>query len=135
MPLGNPMGDDTQFDDRGKLESVRAVMVPVRDLALAVEFYTDTLDLALVRNDPQNGSAELATVEGGCRILLLQKKNGGSVDTGVVFLTRSVFDLHRKLVDREVRFVVKPTKVNGLGVLVEFLDLDGNHVRALEETA
>jgi hypothetical protein len=78
--------------------------------------------------------AELATADKGCGIMLVRKKSAG-VDTGVVFRTHSVFDLHRKYVDREVRFVVKPTKVEGQGVLVEFLDADGNHLRAIEKMA
>jgi predicted enzyme related to lactoylglutathione lyase len=131
MPIGNPMGDDTQFDERGNLESLDMVMVPVRDLSRSLEFYIEVLGLTLVSRNDTAGLAELAAGEKGCRIMLAQKRSAG-VDTGLVFTTRSVFDLHRKFVDREVEFVLKPTRINGLGVLVEFLDVDGNHLRALE---
>lgn len=132
MPIGDPMKDDTQFDHRGNLESIWMVTVPVSDLERSIEFYTETLELELRAVDQEHGWAEMAAKRGDARLTLSVSGGPFGKDTGLIFATNSIFDLHRKLVDREVQFTLKPTKVEWLGVLVEFLDPDGNRLRALE---
>jgi catechol 2,3-dioxygenase-like lactoylglutathione lyase family enzyme len=132
MPIGNPMAEDTQFDERGDLERLLMVTVPVRDLQGALDFYTTRLGLSVARLDEARGWAELCAKDGSTRIALHLRKEGTGVDTGIVFSTKSAFDLHRKLVDREVRFTIRPTRVEWLGIIMEFTDHDGNRMRALE---
>ncbi|MEI6797564.1 MAG: VOC family protein [Methanomassiliicoccales archaeon] len=132
MPIGDPLKDDTQFDHRGNLENIWMVTVPVSDLERSITFYVETLELELRALDQEHGWAEIAAKNGNARLALSVSSGPFGKDTGLIFATNSIFDLHRKLVDREVQFTLKPTKVDWLGVLVEFLDPDGNRLRTLE---
>ena len=53
--------------------------------------------------------------------------------TGIILTTESIYDLHRKLVDRGVRFAVKPEKRRVGGLIAIFLDQDGNQIAVVEE--
>ena len=53
--------------------------------------------------------------------------------TGIIMATESVYDLHRKLTDRGVRFAVKPEKRLIGGVMAIFLDQDDNQIAVVEE--
>jgi predicted enzyme related to lactoylglutathione lyase len=136
MPLGDPMGGDTQYDSRGILLGVSTVAVPVKDLALATAFYEDTLDLTVQRSSPGENWIELGP-SGLGRIALYVPDSGGrrpGGPTGIILNTESIYDLHRKLVDRGVRFVVKPEKRRVGGLIAIFLDQDDNQIAVVEET-
>jgi predicted enzyme related to lactoylglutathione lyase len=135
MPLGDPMGGDTQYDSRGILLGVSTVAVPVKDLALATAFYEDTLDLTVQRSSPGENWIELGP-SGLGRIALYVPDSGGrrpGGPTGIILNTESIYDLHRKLVDRGVRFVVKPEKRRVGGLIAIFLDQDDNQIAVVEE--
>ena len=51
----------------------------------------------------------------------------------MVFATDSVFELHRRLVDEGVQFLLKPERQPWGGVMVMFVDLDGNIFRAVDD--
>ena len=62
MPIGDPMGGETQYDSRGILLGVVAVAIPVRDLASAVSFYEGTLGLTVQRDNRTENWVELGPV-------------------------------------------------------------------------
>ena len=136
MPLGDPMGGETQYDRRGVLLGVSAVAVPVKDLAIAVPFYEGMLGLTVQRDSRAENWVELG-VGGGLGSIALYvpdregRRPGGP--TGIIMATESVYDLHRKLTDRGVRFAVKPEKRLIGGVMAIFLDQDDNQIAVVEE--
>jgi len=136
MPIGDPMGGDTQYDSRGILLGVSTVAIPVRDLASAVSFYEGTLGLTVQRDDRTENWVELGPVGALGRVALYVpdrdgRRTGGP--TGIVLTTESIYDLHRKLVDRGVRFAVKPEKRRIGGLIAIFLDQDDNQIAVVEE--
>jgi predicted enzyme related to lactoylglutathione lyase len=137
MPLGDPMGEETQYDRRGFLLGVSTVAVPVRDLAGSISFYEGTLGLTMQRDARSDNWVELGPEGSMGRIALYVpdkegRRPGGP--TGIILATESIYDLHRKLVDRGVHFVVKPEKRHVGGLIAIFLDPDGNQIAVVEET-
>jgi catechol 2,3-dioxygenase-like lactoylglutathione lyase family enzyme len=132
------MGGDTQYDSRGILLGVSTVAIPVRDLAGSVSFYEGTLGLPVQRDDRTENWVELGPIGNLGRIALYVpdkegRRPGGP--TGIVLTTESIYDLHRKLTDRGVRFAVKPEKRRIGGLIAIFLDQDGNQIAVVEETS
>ncbi len=137
MPLGDPMGGDTQYDSRGVLLGVSTVAIPVRDLAGAVSFYEQILGLTVQRDSKAENWVELGPNGGLGRIALYVPDKGGrrpGGPTGIILATESIYDLHRKMVDRGVLFVVKPEKRMVGGLIAIFLDQDDNQIAVVEET-
>jgi predicted enzyme related to lactoylglutathione lyase len=134
MPLGDPMGGDTQYDSRGMLLGVSTVAVPVTDLSRAILFYEETLGLTVQRRTAENW-VELGPSGLGRIALYVPDKEGRRPGgpTGIILTTESIYDLHRKLVDRGVRFAVKPEKRRVGGLIAIFLDQDGNQIAVVEE--
>lgn len=136
MPIGDPMGGETQYDNRGILLGVVAVAIPVRDLASAVSFYEGTLGLTVQRDNRTENWVELGPVGALGRVgLYVPDKEGRRTGgpTGIILTTESIYDLHRKLVDRGVRFAVKPEKRRIGGLMAIFLDQDDNQIAVVEE--
>jgi predicted enzyme related to lactoylglutathione lyase len=136
MPLGDPMGGDTQYDNRGILMGVATVAIPVLDLDGAVSFYEGTLGLKVQRDSRADNWVELGPEgELGRLALYVPDKEGRRPGgpTGIILATESIYDLHRKLVDRGVHFVVKPEKRRIGGLIAIFLDQDGNQITVVEE--
>jgi predicted enzyme related to lactoylglutathione lyase len=137
MPLGDPMGGDTQYDNRGFLLGVSTVAIPVRNLDSAVSFYEGMLGLTVQRDSRKENWVELGPNGSLGRIALYVpdkegRRPGGP--TGIIMTTESIYDLHRKLVDRGVRFAVKPEKRQVGGLIAIFLDQDDNQIAVVEET-
>ena len=138
MPLGDPMGEETQYDRRGFLLGVSTVAIPVRDLAGAVSFYEGTLGLTIQSDARLDNWVELGPSGSMGRIALYVPDKGGrrpGGPTGIIMATESIYDLHRKLVDRGVHFAVKPEKRKVGGLIAIFLDPDGNQIAVVEGTA
>ena len=136
MPLGDPMGGETQYDSRGILIGVSTVAIPVKDLPSAVSFYEGMLGLNVQRDSRADNWVELGPSGSLGRIALyvpdkIGRRPGGP--TGIVLTTESIYDLHRKLVDRGVRIAVKPEKRQVGGLIAIFLDQDDNQIAVVEE--
>jgi catechol 2,3-dioxygenase-like lactoylglutathione lyase family enzyme len=138
MPIGDPMGSELYDLGRGTLKRVWTTRVPVKDLDDAIDFYRDSFGLALQVDDRSNGRAVLGADDPLGRVELYvpgpndKRQPGG--DTGVVFATDSVFELHRRLVDEGVVFLLKPERQPWGGVLVMFQDRYGNIFRAVDDS-
>ncbi len=132
------MGGDTQYDNRGILLGVSTVAIPVRDLAGAVSFYEGTLGLTVQRDNRSENWVEMGPVGNLGRISLYVPDKDGrrpGGPTGIILATESIYDLHRKLTDRGVRFAVKPEKRRIGGLIAILLDQDGNQIAVVEEDA
>ena len=131
------MGSELYDLGRGTLKRVWTTRVPVKDLEDAIEFYQDSFGLALQVDDRSKGRAVLGADDPLGRLELYvpgpneSRQPGG--DTGVVFATDSVFELHRRLVDEGVEFLLKPERQPWGGVMVIFQDRDGNIFRAVDD--
>ncbi len=137
MPLGDPMSERTPYVMRGNVLRVWLASIPVSDLDQAVEFYTQVLGLKLQLMSAENQWAEVGPDEPSSKIALYvprgdgPRKPGGP--SGVVLETDSIFELHRKLVDEEVMFKLKPERRPWGGLLAVFLDRDGNEIEVVED--
>ena len=130
------MGGETQYDSRGVLLGVSTVAIPVKDLTSAVSFYEGMLGLNVQRDSRVDNWVELGPSGSLGRIALyvpdkIGRRPGGP--TGIILTTESIYDLHRKLVDRGVRFAVKPEKRQVGGLIAIFLDQDDNQIAVVEE--
>ena len=137
MPLGDPMGGETPYFEKGNIIRVWISSIPVRDLARAIDFYVEVLGLELVVVDVAHDWAELGGPEPQGKIgLYVPKKDeerqpGG--DSGVILEVDSIFEFHRRLVDEEVPFKLRPEKRAWGGIMAIFLDPDGNEITVVED--
>jgi catechol 2,3-dioxygenase-like lactoylglutathione lyase family enzyme len=131
------MSDDALYIERGNVTRVWLASIPVSDLNEAVNFYTQVLGLKLQLESRQNKWAEVGPDEPSSKIALYvpnaddPRQPGGP--SGVVLETDSIFEFHRKLVDEEVVFKLKPERRPWGGLLAVFLDPDGNEIDVVED--
>jgi catechol 2,3-dioxygenase-like lactoylglutathione lyase family enzyme len=129
------MGGETPEIDRGKLLRIGQVWVPVSDLPRAVEVYTTVFGLTLVASDERSGFARLGMREGGPELVLHLPREGGEepgIQTGITFITDSIYDFHKVMVDEAVEFTLKPTRDASGRLVARFTDEDGNEFEVLE---
>lgn len=137
MPLGDPMGGEDLYVEKGNVTRVWLASVPVRDLACAIDFYVDVLGLDLMVDARDRNWAEVGRQEPLAKIGLYvpekgeRRQPGGP--TGIVLEVDSIFELHRRLVDDEVPFLMKPERRGWGGIMASFLDPDGNELTAVED--
>jgi catechol 2,3-dioxygenase-like lactoylglutathione lyase family enzyme len=132
------MGGEADYQNRGRLTRVRISAIPVSKLDDAVEFYTEVLGLPKQLDSRESNWVELGWGEPHGKVAVYvpsvhdKKQPGG--DTGIVFETDSIYELHRRLVDEGVVFKLKPQRQQWGGLIVIFLDPDGNEFTAVEDT-
>ena len=76
-------------------------------------------------------SDAVAILSVGKDIIILRKSDVVGVDTGLYLSTESPFDLHRRLIDEGVIFVIDPKRID-IGLITRFKDDDGNIIGAME---
>lgn len=129
------MGGEAPETDRGKLLRVAQVWVPVSDLPRAVEVYTKVFGLALVAMNVENGFVRLGMREAGPEVVLHLPRAGGEepgIRTGITFLTDSIYDFHKVMVDEAVDFPLKPMRDPAGRLVARFTDEDGNEFEVME---
>ena len=135
MPIGDPMGGQVK-EEAGKLLKVGQVWVPVSDLEQAIALYTEVLGLTLKAKNEEKKFAELATVDEGASIVLFvpnpNAEEQPGIKTGVVFLTNSIYDFHKVLVDEAIEFTLKPMRDDKGRLIARFTDDDGNEFEVLD---
>jgi catechol 2,3-dioxygenase-like lactoylglutathione lyase family enzyme len=137
MPLGDPMSEGDSYLMRGNVLRVWLASIPVSDLEQAADFYTQVLGLKLQLKSAENQWAEVGPDEPSSKIALYvpkaddPRKPGGP--SGVRLETDSIFEFHRKLIDEEVVFKLKPERRPWGGLLAVFLDPDGNEIEVVED--
>ena len=72
-----------------------------------------------------------AILSAGKDLIRLEKRDAVGIDTGLYLRTDSPYDLHRRLVDEGVIFVMDPKRTH-LGLITSFKDDDGNIIYAIE---
>jgi predicted enzyme related to lactoylglutathione lyase len=129
------MGGETPETDRGKLLSIAQVWVPVSDLPRAVEVYIKVFGLVLVATDVENGFVRLGTKDAGPELVLHMPRAGGEepgIRTGITFMTDSIYDFHKVMVDEAVDFTLKPMRDPSGRLVARFTDEDGNEFEVME---
>lgn len=131
------MGGEAPYIEKGNVKRVWISSVPVSDLERAIDFYVDVLGLDLVTESREKDWAEVGGPEPTARIGLYvpRKKDERQpgVETGIMLEVDSIFEFHRRLVDEEVRFILKPERRSFGGITAAFLDPDGNRLTAVED--
>jgi len=109
-----------------QLDGIHAIMLGVRDLALALQFYRDTLGLQVKMQETQ-----LALLEGGAITLGLSPGHvrlapqvAGA--TEVVFRVDNVRAAHKALAERGISFVSEPRQATPTEWVAHFKDPDGH---------
>ncbi|MCE5296631.1 MAG: VOC family protein [Euryarchaeota archaeon] len=137
MPIGDPMGGDAYDLGRGRLKRIWMATVPVTDLEEAADWYRSALGLDILYDRRADNWIEMGMIGQDARIALYVPKEGEErmpgIDTGIMFATESIFEVHRRLVDEGVVFVVKPKKQSWGGLLIVFLDPFGNRLGVIED--
>lgn len=126
MPLGDPHGGNFIYTNEGIPKGIAAVSIPSRNIDRAVRFYTESLKMVLRSRDD-----DTAVLSVGKDIVIIRRSEDAGIDTGIYLRTDSPFDLHRRLVDEGVIFVLDP-KRTPLGLITSFKDDDGNIIHAVE---
>jgi predicted enzyme related to lactoylglutathione lyase len=131
------MGGETPYIEKGKALRVWMMTVPVSNLACALDFYAGTIGLELQVDARDRNWIELGPAEPASKIALYVPKKGDRRQpggpTGVVLETDSIFEFHRKLIDEEVPFLMKPERQPWGGLMAIFLDDDGNELMVVED--
>lgn len=139
MPIGDPMGGEMYDLGRGRLTRLWMVSVPVKDLDEAMEYYRDVLGLEIATDLREKNRVEMGWKDGPDRIVLYvpgaDDKIRPGMETGIVIATDSVFEVHRRLVDEGVNFVLKPTRQPWGGLMAVFEDLCGNRLTVMDDTS
>ncbi|MBC7107233.1 MAG: VOC family protein [Methanomassiliicoccales archaeon] len=137
MPLGDPMGGDSDYQNKGKITRVWMTCIPVSDLATALFFYSEVLGLEIALDERSRNWVELGPAEPMGKIALYvpskfdKRQPGGP--TGVIFETNSIYELHRRLVDEGVKFIMKPQRQEWGGLMAILTDPDGNELCVVED--
>jgi len=131
------MGGEVGVLDKGKLTRVWISSVPVSNLDDALEFYGDVLGLSVQLDSRENNWIELGREEPHEKLALyvpsIHDKRQPGGDTGIVFETDDIYELHRRLVDEGVEFKLKPQRQRWGGLMAIFLDPDGNELTVVED--
>ena len=126
MPLGDPHGGNFIYTKEGLPSGVALVTIPSRDIARSVRFYNGLLKMEVCSQNEDE-----AVLSAGKDLIRLERKENAGIDTGLYLRTDSPYDLHRRLVDEGVIFVMDPKRTH-LGLITSFKDDDGNIIYAIE---
>ena len=126
MPLGDPHGGNFIYVNEGIPTGIALVTIPSKDLDRSIRFYNGLLKMEVLGRTDDDVILSVGT--GLIRIL---KSESTGVDTGLYLRTDSPYDLHRRLVDEGVIFVLDPKRTH-LGLVTSFKDDDGNVIHAIE---
>jgi len=131
------MSAEGQYIEKGRVIRVWIASIPVKDLQTAIDFYAGVLGLDLQIEARDKNWVEVGPDEPGSKIGLYvpdkdePRQPGGP--TGIVLETDSIYELHRKLVDEEVLFLMKPEKQAWGGLMATFMDPYGNELQVVED--
>lgn len=126
MPLGDPHGGNFIYTNEGIPSGIALVTIPSRDVERSVRFYRDLLKMEVCS---QSDDEAIMSVGKGLIRIVRSEKVG--MDTGLYLRTDSPYDLHRRLVDEGVIFVMDPKRTH-LGLITSFKDDDDNVIYAIE---
>ena len=126
MPLGDPHGGNFIYTNEGIPSGIALVTIPSRNVERSVRFYNGLLKMDICsQNDDE------AILAAGKDLIRIVKSDSVGIDTGIYLRTDSPYDLHRRLVDEGVIFVMDPKRTD-LGLITSFKDDDGNVIYAIE---
>ena len=126
MPLGDPHGGNFIYMNEGIPTGIALVTIPSRDIDRSVGFYNGLLKMQVCSR-----SEDDAILSVGSGLIRIVKSDDIGRDTGLYLRTDSPYDLHRRLVDEGVIFVLDPKRTH-LGLITSFKDDDGNIIHAVE---
>ena len=126
MPLGDPHGGNFIYTDEGIPSGIALITIPSRNVERSVRFYNGLLKMEICSQKDDE-----AILAAGKDLIRIVKSDSVGADTGIYLRTDSPYDLHRRLVDEGVIFVMDPKRTD-LGLITSFKDDDGNIIYAIE---
>lgn len=126
MPLGDPHGGNFIYTNEGIPSGIALVTIPSRNIERSVRFYNGLLKMEVISQ-----SEDHAMLSVGKDLVQIIRSDKVGVDTGLYLRTDSPYDLHRRLIDEGVIFVIDPKRVP-IGLITSFKDDDGNIIYAIE---
>ena len=126
MPLGDPHGGNFIYTNEGIPSGIALVTIPSRNVERSVRFYNGLLKMEICSQKDDE-----AIMSAGKDLIRIVKSDSVGIDTGIYLRTDSPYDLHRRLVDEGVIFVMDPKRTD-IGLITSFKDDDGNVIYAIE---
>ena len=126
MPLGDPHGGNFIYTDEGIPSGIALITIPSRNVERSVRFYNGLLKMEICSQKDDE-----AILAAGKDLIRIVKSDSVGIDTGIYLRTDSPYDLHRRLVDEGVIFVMDPKRTD-MGLITSFKDDDGNIIYAIE---
>ena len=126
MPLGDPHGGNFIYTNEGIPSGIALVTIPSRNIERSVRFYSGLLKMEVCSQRDDE-----AIMAAGKDLIRIVRNDSVGIDTGIYLRTDSPYDLHRRLVDEGVIFVMDPKRTE-LGLITSFKDDDGNIIYAVE---
>lgn len=119
----------------GRITRVWLAMIPVSDLDRALEFYNETLGLAIALDAREFDHAEVGPQEPLAKIGLRVTEDlpAGRRRSGVVLDTDDIYALYKNLTGKGVEFTTSPTRMPWGGIVADFLDPDGNELEVVQD--
>lgn len=125
MPLGDPHGGNFQYTDEGLPLDTAIASIPSPDPSRASLFYTGKLQMEVVLDTGD----QVLLRRRGCTLRLFRSDAAGR-DTGIFIGVDDPYRFRRRMTDEGVLFHLPPTRTD-LGVILSFLDSDGNVLYAV----
>ncbi len=114
------------------------VAIPVSSFDKALSFYRDLLGLKVQLDGRMFNWMELGPEEPHAKVGIYEYKEGipsrkPGISTGLNFDTDDIYELHKRLTAKGVKFTTPPTKQPWGGVLMDFTDFDGNSLEVTQD--
>ncbi|HKD79422.1 MAG TPA: VOC family protein [Candidatus Angelobacter sp.] len=109
-----------------QLSRIAAIMLGVRDLPKAVDFYKEKLGLTLIMQEPSLALLQCGTVMLGLSRGHVNMAPHVAGATEVVFGVDNVRAAHKALTDRGLEFISEPRQATPTEWVAHFKDVDGH---------
>lgn len=132
-------------DSTSSIHRVWAVRVFVTNQEKAIAFFRDVLEIPMTLHAPNYGWVEMGPPDERAKIALVEPNADADaavyewqqahvgVSTGIVFETKDIEGLYRRLKKRGVRFSMPLQKMPWGGIMAIFEDPDGNQYQLVED--
>ena len=120
---------------KGRITRLWLTMIRVSDMDRALYFYNKILGLQVALDARKFNHIEVGPQEPLAKIGLFAtgKKLKRKKRTGIVFDTDDIYALYKNLTKKEVKFIMKPTKMEWGGIVADFLDPDNNILEVVQD--
>jgi predicted enzyme related to lactoylglutathione lyase len=117
-------------------KSMELVWIVVKDLKMAIKFYTEIVGLKLMTHDETFGWAELECLEGGARLGIAQMHESelkAGTNAYMTFVVDDIEQARKEIASKGAKLVGDLQEVPGHVKLQMIVDGDGNHFQLVQK--